>query len=731
MIGGAVDDALAAAGVLVLELDREAVVRAASAAAPELLGGPAAELIGRRLAELLFVDHAVMADYQLVRGAATTLTTTWRWRRLDGEQVALTATWQRTATGWLGVVTRPSRAEGAVAPVPSATVTERLAHAGTFTIELATGRVTWSELMYELHDWDRRRPVPGTQSEYLPLGHPDDIAGLFAAATATLGTTGETEATYRMRTPEGGWRHLHTRMVAERDAAGTPRTITGVTRDVTADVVTRDELIRDRERARAEARAKTRYLAQVTHELRTPLGGVIGMLDLATAELAAAGNEHLASARASARHLLELIDDLLDASREESWHLNIVAIDFDLRDVIAQALAMVAPRARKKELRLEHHLGDLAMGRHGDPLRLRQVLINLLYNAVKYTPRGRVTLNVSAGPGTDVEFRVSDTGVGIAPEQQTSVFEPFVQGTSSEVREGVGLGLAITRELVTRLGGTIALRSEVGVGTVVTVRLPLPRTTGRISERLRAIDPGSTPALILAPTGDGLRVLVAEDHPTNAAICVAMLERAGHQVTVVGDGQAAVAAVARERFDVVLMDIEMPRMSGVEATQQIRADHHARGAPRLPIVALSAHRHAELAAAGAGMDAYLGKPLDALALAALLDRVARGELRPPIDHAARLAKVGGRAELARTIVETFRSHQPTLAEPLDAALIAGNLEEVRRAAHGLRGALLMVGAVEAAAVADALETAPLVEAKALRPRLHFELARAAAELALA
>jgi two-component system sensor histidine kinase/response regulator len=120
-----------------------------------------------------------------------------------------------------------------------------------------------------------------------------------------------------------------------------------------------------------------------------------------------------------------------------------------------------------------------------------------------------------------------------------------------------------------------------------------------------------------------------------------------------------------------------------------------------------------------------------LALAALLDRVARGELRPPIDHAARLAKVGGRAELARTIVETFRSHQPTLAEPLDAAIVAGNLEEVRRAAHGLRGALLMVGAVEAAAVADALETAPLVEAKALRPRLHFELARAAAELALA
>lgn len=724
--------ALATAGVMTIHVDRDAVVRCVGEAARVLLGVTPAELVGRPLLELLYPDHAMMAEYQLVRGAASTLTTTWRWRRLDGASARLLATWQRTEGGWLGIVTRPGHDLDTATPAPTPAdplVTERLARVGTFAIELATGRVTWSELMYDLHEWDRRKPVPSTQAEYLPLGHPDDLTQLFAAAQRAAASPEETEATYRVRTTDGGWRYLYSRMVADRDADGTPHTICGATRDVTADVLARDELIRDRERARDEARAKTRYLTQVTHELRTPLGGVIGMIDLAATD-AGQRAEHLASARASARHLLELIDDLLDASREEAWHLNIVAIDFDLRDVVAQALAMVTPRARKKDLEVHHRFAELTMSRHGDPLRLRQVLINLLYNAVKYTPRGRVSLSVSAGLDDEVVFTVTDTGVGIAPEQQRAVFEPFVQGSSTELtREGIGLGLAITRELVSRLGGAITLTSELGVGTTVTVRLPLARATGRQSERLRAIDPGSTPALVV-PTHDGLRVLVAEDHPTNAAVCAAILGQIGHHAIVVGDGQAALEMVARERFDVVLMDIEMPRMGGVEATQRIRADELARGLPRLPIIALSAHRRAELTAATAGMDGYLGKPLDADALVITLDRIAAGGVRAPIDHGARLAKVGGRAELARTIVETFRSHQATLADPIVAALANGSLEELRRAAHGLRGALLMVGATEAAQLAETIERASLADAAALRPRLQFEIARAGAELAL-
>jgi CheY-like chemotaxis protein len=244
---------------------------------------------------------------------------------------------------------------------------------------------------------------------------------------------------------------------------------------------------------------------------------------------------------------------------------------------------------------------------------------------------------------------------------------------------------------------------------------------------LRALDEGSSPSL--APPRIGLRVLVAEDHPANAAIAQAVLERAGHRPHWVGDGAAAVTAVAAERFDVVLMDLEMPTLDGAGATRRIRATEHAAGTARLPIIALSAHTGGEHAAATAGMDAYLRKPVDPDALDRVLDRVAAGTMRGPIDHDARLSRVGGRRELARTVAATFLTHEPTLLEPIDAAVAARDLADLHRAAHGLRGALVMVGAHIAAELAGELERCNLSESRTLRARLAVELARVAAELA--
>lgn len=494
----------------------------------------------------------------------------------------------------------------------------------------------------------------------------------------------------------------------------------------------RGELLRDRAQARDEARDRSRFLARVTHELRTPLAGVIGMIDLALGDqddLARA--DHLASARASARHLLELIDDLLDATREDAWAINVVAIEFDLGEVLHQAMAMVAPRAARKGLELVATLDPELIGeRLGDPLRLRQILVNLLYNAVKFTAHGRVSARFAPGPDDDrVVLLVEDTGAGIAPDQQAAVFEPFVQGAATPGGEGVGLGLAITRELVEAMGGTIQLCSTVGVGTRFTVHLPLaPGRRGERPARVRTIDPGSNPSV--RPPARALRVLVVEDHPTNAAIAQAVLERAGHRPSWVRDGGAAVAAVATDRHDVVLMDLEMPGLDGGAAARAIRAAEHAAGAGRLPILALSAHRHGERAAAAAGMDGFLRKPLDPDALDAVLGRVARGELVGPVDHEARLSRVGRRRELARTVAGTFLTHAPTLLDPIDEAVGQGDAGALHRAAHGLRGALLMVGAVGAAELAAALERAEPAAAAGLRAQLDVELARVVAELEL-
>jgi hypothetical protein len=587
----------------------------------------------------------------------------------------------------------------------------RLSRAGVVTDVGAGSRALLGVAPTALID----RPLP-------ELVHPDDAPRVHEHLLT--GTARTVATAWRWRTAKDEWRRLTATWQADADGWH------GVVMP-DSDTDVRDELAREREAARDEAAAKARFLTQVTHELRTPLSGVIGMIDLAADDdHAASRGEHLAAARASARHLLELIDDLLDASREQAWRLTAVTIDFDLHNVVMQALAMVSPRARRKGLRLHGDVAAEPPRRRGDPLRLRQILVNLLYNAVKYTPHGQVEVRVRGDDRDSVVITVTDTGVGIDPAARAAVFEPYVQAHVDGEREGIGLGLAITRELVTLLGGTIGLSSQRGVGTEIEVTLPLPPGRVVAGDRLRAIDPTSTPALSLLPANSRpLRILVADDDTTTAAVVVAILEKIGHRPTRVADGAAAVAAVGEQTFDVALLDLEMPEFGGSVAAQRIRVRERERDLPRLPLVALSAHRHGEFEAATAGMDGYLAKPLDAFALTDLLEQIIRGQLAPPIDRAALMAKVGGRRELAHTIIHTFLEHQPTLCDGVDAALIADRHDDLQRAAHGLRGALLMVGATAAAAVAEQLEHTSPALAAPLRHRLAFEIARAGADLA--
>jgi signal transduction histidine kinase/ActR/RegA family two-component response regulator len=372
-------------------------------------------------------------------------------------------------------------------------------------------------------------------------------------------------------------------------------------------------------------RAKSEFLANMSHEIRTPMNGIIGMTNLALS-LAdkAEQKEYLETAQDCAASLLHLLNDILDLSRIEAGKLSFERIPFDTRQLLDEAVQLVETSARAKGLSIRADCAAEVPKRIvGDPLRVRQVLVNLLGNAVKFTESGGVEARISVNARRQqLVFTVRDTGIGIPLHQQAAVFAAFAQADGSISRKygGTGLGLAISSKLVQMMGGTIRVESEPGRSTLFEFIVPFEIAPEPIETRPAAeANPGPFRAL---------RILLAEDNIVNQKVASRILEKNGHSVLPVANGKEALAAIRRESFDVVLMDIQMPEMDGLEATAQIRAGE-ANGARHLPILALTAHamsgdREKFLAA---GMDGYASKPLQPAELMQALADVTR-----PIPH---------------------------------------------------------------------------------------------------
>jgi CheY-like chemotaxis protein len=365
------------------------------------------------------------------------------------------------------------------------------------------------------------------------------------------------------------------------------------------------ELEHARELSDAANCAKSAFLANMSHEIRTPMNGILGLADLLQEETdVEKRRRYVRLLRDSAGGLMNVLNDILDLSKIEAGQMTIESVPFGLEDCVAAAVQMLSATALKKELMLSCDISAKLPPRvAGDPFRLRQILLNLIGNAIKFTAQGFV--RVTAEPaGPCVRLRVQDSGIGISQEKQKVIFEPFQQGdvSTTRIHGGTGLGLAIVAELVKLMHGTICMASEPGAGTVVQVDIPLP-----VVEALAPTP--STPVCTVRPN---LNVLVAEDNRINQLVTSKLLENRGHSVTVVADGQAAVAAVLRGGYDLVLMDVQMPVMDGIAATRAIREKEKG-GMRRMPIVALTAHamRGDENALLEAGMDAYVSKPVSA------------------------------------------------------------------------------------------------------------------------
>jgi PAS domain S-box-containing protein len=394
--------------------------------------------------------------------------------------------------------------------------------------------------------------------------------------------------------------------------------------DVTLRKRAEEAVAEARDVAQAASRAKGEFLANMSHEIRTPLNGVTGVAQvLARTNLTPHQREMVELICASASNLERLMSDILDLSRVESGRMAIDAEPFDLRETVRSVAAVSEMRAREKGVAFELRVSP-AVNRPvvGDAGRLKQILNNLLSNAVKFTHAGLIRLEVAEAtdqPGA-YTFTVTDTGVGFCPETAGRLFRRFEQEDGSITRRfgGSGLGLAISRDLAELMGGAVSACSTPGEGSTFTVRLPLPDADAPLQPVWEA-----APAFV-ETEGRPLRVLLAEDHPTNQKVVELLLATMGAELTCVENGEEAVLAAADQPFDVVLMDMQMPVMDGLTAIRLIRAAERAGGRRPLPIFTLSANamtEHAE-ASMAAGADRHLTKPISAAVLLGALGEVA-------------------------------------------------------------------------------------------------------------
>jgi two-component system sensor histidine kinase/response regulator len=617
-----------------------------------------------------------------------------------------------------------------------------------------SGQVVFGrEAYYNLLGLDLAEPVldwPTLSSVVLE----EDRARLRETMAHAVKTLGLLTIDFRVRGDHGP-RWIHIEAIPKRSA---DPSIAGIWNGYAMDITERKRLEADlaasQEAANAANRAKSEFLANMSHEIRTPMNAIIGLSHLTLkTDLNHRQRDYLTKISGAAQSLLRIVNDVLDVSKIEAGQLQLENIRFNVHTIFDDLVSIVGHRIAEKGLELQMDVGpELPAYLLGDPLRLSQVLLNLTNNAVKFTPRGRVSVQARVVERIDdsvrVRFAIEDTGVGLTEEQAARLFRPFVQADSSTTRRfgGTGLGLSISKRLVELMGGEIGVSSAPGRGSTFWFTVLLARAA--LAEQAPA------PASPVPPSNlAGARVLLAEDNPINQQVAVELLQGVGVMVDVAANGQEALNAVQARGYDAVLMDLQMPVMDGLQATQAIRAIPRFKG---LPIIAMTASVMAgdRDRCLEAGMSDHISKPIGIEQLMGTLGRwlPARGGAAAPVVAAPVAApasadmpatldgfnvadgvkRVGGDRGLYRRLLLQFYDHSAGAATEIRTALAAGDRARAKAEAHTLKGVAGTLSAKDLYAAAAALETALRKNAETVEAEVQaLEAAHARAMAALA
>ncbi|GAB2886421.1 hypothetical protein GCM10027046_13460 [Uliginosibacterium flavum] len=630
---------------------------------------------------------------------------------------------------------------------------------GTWEWDLSTGQTTFNERWAEIIGYTLEELSPTSIDTWVDFAHPADLAASGIELQRHFdGLVENYEVEVRMRHKDGHWVWVLDRgKVLRRDAEGKPLFMSGTHQEITERKAAETALIEAKQHAEAANLAKSRFLATMSHEIRTPLNGILGMAQmLLQPDLADAGRRNFArTILNSGQTLLALLNDILDLSKVEAGKLELTDAIFSPQQILEEISALFAEAAHLKGLRLEAHwCGQPGLRYRGDPIRLRQMISNLVSNALKFTSHGQVSIWADEFDRVDevaqLHFAVTDTGIGIPADKQALLFKPFSQIDDSDTRKfgGTGLGLSIVRSLAELMQGEVGIESREEQGSTFWFRIQTgvvcTQEESRRSERAPELAASSPPSL------QGRRVLIVEDNPTNLLVVQAMLASQSLQLSHVGNGQEAVDLVcAREAFDLILMDCQMPVMDGFEASRLIRQWELLEHRTPVPIVALTAGAFAEdrHLCDAAGMSDFLAKPIDLGKLLGMLHKwlapsmndvpvvlaspaltpSADAESLPVFDASELMRRLGSDLEIAQIATGAFLEDYAGLVQQLRAALAARNTKDARRHAHSLKGAAGNTSGIAVADCAGRIEALcaeeQLAEGEALLPQLDADIAR--------